>query len=156
MASFDIEWNMNDDFKDMRKLLSYALSRLHYKGNRKNYQEIAHWINKYQHFSPPNIERNEENIIEEAPPIIESNLPVNQNFIPNENMAQQGIYVLHTDPAMEAFINLVGKQRKEIRKMEKLMIPQRASEFVYAQNHRKNKNEQWVDKTNKKFDMLNE
>jgi hypothetical protein len=103
----------------MRKLLSYELTRLNYEGNRKNYQEIVNWINKLP--PPPNIESN-ENIIEEEPPNIESNLPINQNFIPNENMAQQGgIYGLNTDPTMDVLINLVGKQRKEIKKMEKLM-----------------------------------
>jgi hypothetical protein len=56
----------------MRKLLAYELTRLNYNGNRKNYQEIAKWDNNLQHFTPPNIENNEENLIE-VPPIIESN-----------------------------------------------------------------------------------
>jgi hypothetical protein len=68
---------------------------------------------------------------------------------------QQGIYGLHNDPAMDTLINLIGKQRKEIKKMEKFMTPQRATEFVYAQNYRKNKDGQWVEKKNQKFDMLN-
>jgi hypothetical protein len=88
-------------------------------------------------------------------PNIESNPLVNHNFIPNENMAQQGIYGLNTDPAMDALINLVSLQRKEIKKMEKLMTPQRASEFVYAQNHIRNKDGQMVEKKNQKFGMLN-
>jgi hypothetical protein len=76
----------------MRKVLSYELTRLNSKGNRKNYQEIANWIYNLHPFPPPNIESNEvdnyiENIIEESPNI-ESNPLVNHNFIPNENMAQ--------------------------------------------------------------------
>jgi hypothetical protein len=40
--------------------------------------------------------------------------------------------------------------------MEKLMTPQRAQEFVYKQNHRKNKNGEWVEKTKgERYDMLN-
>jgi hypothetical protein len=121
MASFGAEFDMNDDRNEMRKLLSDELTRLNYNGNRKNYQEIVNWVNNLQPFPPPNIESDEENIIEESPNI-ESNLPINQNFIPNENMAQQGgICNLNTYPAMDALINLVGKQGKEIKKMEKLI-----------------------------------
>jgi hypothetical protein len=40
--------------------------------------------------------------------------------------------------------------------MEKLMIQQRAGEFVYAQNHRKNKDVQMVEKMIKKFALLDE
>jgi hypothetical protein len=57
---------------------------------------------------------------------------------------------------MDALINLVGKQRKEINKMEKLMTQQRAGEFVYAQNHRKNKDGQMVEKRVKKFALLDQ
>jgi hypothetical protein len=92
-----------------------------------------------------------------SPPIIESNQPVNQNFIPNENMTQrQVIYGLNVDQAMDALINLVGKQLKEIRKMENLMTPQKAQKFVHAQNYRIDpKTSQAVQKKNPKFDILN-
>jgi hypothetical protein len=56
VASFETEWNMNEDFIDLRKLLAYELTRLNYKGNRKNYQESENWINNLQHLSPLNIE----------------------------------------------------------------------------------------------------
>jgi hypothetical protein len=36
----------------------------------------------------------------------------------------------------EAFIKLIGQQRKEIRKRKKLRTPQRPEGFVYRQNHR--------------------
>jgi hypothetical protein len=48
----------------------------------------------------------------------------------------QGIYNLNTDPSMDALIKLVSQQRKEIRKMEKLMTPTRAQEFIQSQNYR--------------------
>jgi hypothetical protein len=58
---------------------------------------------------------------------------------------------------MDALINFVGKQRKEIRKMEKLMIQQRAGEFVYAQNYRLDpKTNQLLPKKNQKFALLQE
>jgi hypothetical protein len=51
-------------------------------------------------------------------------------------MAQQGgIYNLNTDPEMETLIKLVGKQWKEIRKMEKVMTLQRVGVFLHAQNY---------------------
>jgi hypothetical protein len=41
-------------------------------------------------------------------------------------MAQRGIYGFNTDRSMEALIKLVRVQRKEIKKIEKLMTPQRS------------------------------
>jgi hypothetical protein len=72
-------------------------------------------------------------------------------------MAQsKGIYNLNVDPGMDALKKLVGQQRKEIRKMEKLMTPQRAQEFVHAQNYRLDpKTQQMVPKKEPKFAMLN-
>jgi hypothetical protein len=66
--------------------------------NEEN-EEVNNYMEPIPQFIPPSISQS----------IIESNQPVNQNFIPNENMAQpQGIYGLNTDPAMEALIKLVG------------------------------------------------
>jgi hypothetical protein len=89
----------------------------------------------------------------------EENNPINDNCNSEENMAHQPLYNLNSDPAMDALINLVSKQRKEIRKMEKLMTPTRAQEFIFKQNNRfDKKTNQWIAKKNNPkthFDMLN-
>jgi hypothetical protein len=58
------------------------------------------------------------------------------------------------DPSMKALLELVSKQHKEIRKMEKLMTSQRAQEFIHKQNYYKNAQGEEVLKKNPKYDML--
>jgi hypothetical protein len=158
------DWDDSDRRQDMMRDWSNVLNTLNYKGQRNNFEILKQYVdNLPSPIPPPNFISDEESISPPfisppiSPPIIESNQQVNQNFIPNENMAQpQGIYGLNVDPAMDALIKLVGQQRKEIRKMEKLMTPQRAQEFVQAQNYRLDpKTNQMVQKKNPKFDMLN-
>jgi hypothetical protein len=56
----------------------------------------------------------------------------------NQYLLYQKLDQNTVDPSMQALLNLVNKQHKEIRKMEKLMTPQRADEFIHKQNYRKN------------------
>jgi hypothetical protein len=116
----------------MREALARELNNLNYRCSRNNYQTIKNYLNDTHpyaiNYNVPSLANAQLDLPPlmniKSKPIIESNPLVNQNFIPNENMEQQGgIYSLNTDPAMEALINLVGKQLKEIKKMEKLMTP---------------------------------
>jgi hypothetical protein len=174
LSNYVSDWNENDNKNDMMKALAEELKNLQYKGNKKDYYAIKKWLDdKYPYeinFNGPSIsnppidlspldnlktlQNIESNPLDNLkPPLnIESNPLVNQNFNSNKNMSQRGKYGLNMDPSMEALISLVGEQRKEIKKMEKLMTPERAEEFVYKQNHRfDKKTNQMVEKKNPKF-----
>jgi hypothetical protein len=55
------------------------------------------------------------------------------------------------DPSMDALLNLVSKQRQEIRRLEGLMVPNPAAEFVQTHNTHKNKQGQLVDNKVKRY-----
>jgi hypothetical protein len=116
------DWDESDDFNVMKSDWAKVLNKLEYTGRRNNFEIVKQYIdNLPPNFPPPNFiagEENEEvdNYMESiSPPNIESNLPVNQNFIPNDNMSQ-GIYGLNTDPSMDALIKLVSQLRKKNKK----------------------------------------
>jgi hypothetical protein len=143
-------WNFNDNARDMKAALKEILNNLKYSGKKNNFSDVKQYIEtlpnqniiEEEPIHQLNLESNQNlipNEVDEEPILslnIQSNSPGNQNFILNGKMAQRGKYGLNTDPSMEALITLLGEKRKEIKKMEKIMTPQRAQEFVYAQNHR--------------------
>jgi hypothetical protein len=126
----------------MRSDWARVLTVLNYTGRRNNFEILRQYVESLSDENiieppPPIIESNEvDNYTEPifppisssipsfiSPPIIERNPPVNQNFIPNENMMQQGgIYGLNTDPAKDAIIKLVSQQHKEINNNVKVIV----------------------------------
>jgi hypothetical protein len=75
---------------------------------------------------------------------------MNENQYPlYQNLDQNTV-----ERAMQALLILVSKQHKEIRKMEKLMTPQRATEFIHKNNYYKNKEGQEVQKKNPKYELM--
>jgi hypothetical protein len=150
ISSNNSVWNSSVNVKDMRKALAKELVNLEYEGAKNNYQAIKKWIDDTYpyaiNYRLPSIPKPEiynsplDNLkpqpqIEE-PPNIESNPLVNQNFIPNENKShlQQNFPPNSTDASMEALLNLVSTQRKEIKRLNNLLVPNRAQEFIQTHN----------------------
>jgi hypothetical protein len=155
----------------MRKALAEELNNLDYKGTRNSYQVIKKWIDDTYPYAInsrlPSIPKPEIYISPldnlkprpqiEEPSNIESNPLINQNFIPNENMThlQQNLPPNSTNASMDALLNLVSTQRKEIKRLNNLMIPNRAKEFIQTLNtHVDKQTKQRVTNKFKRYDML--
>jgi hypothetical protein len=124
IKNYRSNWNQNDNVKDMRTALKETLNQLNYTETRNNYSILKQYIETLPG----------RNIIEEEPSNIESNPFVNQNFIHNENMGEipQVTFKRTSDnlkqkrqvnisPDMEAMIDLIADQKKEIKRLESLM-----------------------------------
>jgi hypothetical protein len=154
-----VEFNDEDNINDMKRIFQQILNILNYQRKRNDYQILKQYIDSLPNQNIENIPLNYntesslpslninpiENISRQNIQQDEEIQPIDKNFINNENMVEnqyplfQNVDQNIVDPAMQALLNLVSKQHNEIRKMEKLMRPQRANEFIHKNNYYINK-----------------
>jgi hypothetical protein len=135
------QFNNDDNVNDMKRIFRETLSNLNFQSDKRNYQQLKQYIDS---FPNQNINEINENIPNQNIQENEENIPINENFNNNENMVEnqqplnrnlyQNLDQNLVDPSMKALLDLISKQHKEIPKMEKLMTPQRAQEFIHKQN----------------------